>query len=198
MTLHRTLLLSALIASAVSAQGAQHTRKAPAPAKPVPSAALPQLGELVPDTLLKRAAAKPCDVGEGRLDPCAPLLVGHNRITVAWDAETHRVTYLYSSTLDTDDDIRAGDILGIDPESPITPFPIAGTPHRFVTSDWCDTDRDISGPARWCAVMVPVRPKSGKVLGFVQSLYLYLPEFDSPAVHKTQTQPTTTDRSRRS
>lgn len=168
-----------------SSQG-QHTRPTrPTPAKPSTAITLPQLGAEVPDALLKRLTAKPCDVGEGRTDPCATISIGHDRISIAWDPATHRATYLYSTTLQTDDDIRAGDLLGIAPDSPITPFPAPGMQHRFVTSDWCDTDADLSGQALWCAVMVPVRPKSGKVLGFVQSLYLYLPLWDAAPIHKT-------------
>ena len=166
---------------------AQHTSPRP-PAEPPrhPAITVPQLGDEVPESLLKRSSsAKPCDVGDGKTDPCAPLTAGRDRITVAWDATTRRVTYLYSATLDTDDDIRAGDLLAIDPDSPITAFPAHGAPHRFVTVDWCDTDAALSGRALWCAVMVPTRPRSGKVLGFVQSLYLYLPEWDPEPMHRT-------------
>ena len=178
----RAAICACVFAVAAQAQpGARRTVP-----KPSPVVSIPRLGDEVPAALLKRAsAAHPCDTGEGRLDPCATLTEGRDRITVAWDAASHHVTYLYSTTLDTDNDIRVGDVLAIDPDSPITPFPIAGTPHRFVTSDWCDTDSDVSGRAVWCAVLVPVRPRSGKVVGFVQSLYLYLPEYDAEPMHKT-------------
>lgn len=164
----------------------QHTRpRTPASPHHAPAVAVPQLGDEVADTILKRSvSSRPCEVGAGKTDPCATLTSGRNRISVAWDAATRRVTYLYSTTLQTDADIRAGDLLGIDSESPITPFPSAGSPHRFVTVDWCDTDRDVSGEALWCAVMVPVRPRSGRVVGFVQSLYLYLPEFEREPMHR--------------
>ncbi|GAC1658990.1 MAG: hypothetical protein NVS9B15_21100 [Acidobacteriaceae bacterium] len=168
----------------ISAEG-QHPRpRRSNPAKPGAATTLPQLGQEVPDALLKRPAAKPCDVGEGRTDPCATIFVGHDRISIAWDPATRRATYLYSTTLQTDDDIRSGDLLGIAPDSPITPFPAPGMPRRFLTSDWCDTDTDLSGQALWCAVMVPVRPKSGKVLAFVQSLYLYLPLWHAAPMHR--------------
>jgi hypothetical protein len=165
----------------------QHTPAQPPHAGPV---SVPQLGDEVPEALLKRAStAKPCDVGEGRTDPCVTVASGRDRITVAWDAASHHVTLLYSTTLDTDTDIRAGDLLGIDPESPITPYLGPGSPHRFVTVDWCDTDRRLSGEALWCAVMVPVRPRSGKVVGFVQSLYLYLPAWDPEPMHRVTFRP---------
>ena len=178
--------LTCLLVLAVAPVGfAQRTRpQPPAPPHIAPPISVPQLGDEVPASLLKRPTGKPCDVGDGRTDPCATLITGRNRITVAWDAASHRVTFLYSTTLVTDSDIRAGDLLGIDPDSPITPFPSPTAPHRFLTIDWCDTDRDLSGEALWCAVMVPVRPRSGKVLGFVQSLYLYLPEWDPEPMHR--------------
>lgn len=148
-------------------------------------ASVPQLGEDVPGPLLKRASAtKPCPVGDGHFDPCSTLTVGRDRVTVAWDAATHRVTFLYSTTLSTDNDIRAGDVLEIEADSPLTPFPAPGEPHRFVTSDWCDTDSALTGDAEWCAVMLPTRPRSGRVIGFVQSLYLYMPDFDPGPMHR--------------
>ncbi|GAC1415455.1 MAG: hypothetical protein NVSMB62_03140 [Acidobacteriaceae bacterium] len=168
-----------------SAQAQPTPPKHPTPIRPGAALTFPQLGEEMPDALLKRPAAKPCDVGEGLRDPCATISIGNARIVVAWDSATRRVTYLYSATLETDDDIRAGDVLGIAPESPITPFPAPGIPHRFVTSDWCDTDNALSGQSLWCAVMVPARPKSGKVLGFVQSLYLNLPLWGAAPMHRT-------------
>lgn len=152
--------------------------------KPIPAASVPRLGEDAPELLRKRAAAKPCAITDGRSDPCSTLTIAHDRITVAWDATTHRVTYLYSTTLDTDDDIRTGDVLAIDSDSPITPFPGEGQPHRFVTVDWCDTDADLTGDSEWCAVMLPTRPRSGRVIGFVQSLYLYLPDIDPGPMHR--------------
>lgn len=154
--------------------------------KTSPPAVVPRLGDEVPGPLLKRAsAAKPCPVGDGHFDPCSNLTVGRDHVTVGWDAATHRVTFLYSTTLNTDNDIRAGDVLQIDSDSPITPFPAPGEPHRFVTSDWCDTDSSLTGNTEWCVVMLPTRPKSGRVIGFVQSLYLYMPDFDPEPMHRT-------------
>jgi hypothetical protein len=188
----RTAIMLAISSGLLAqAQSPPHTRpRAPASPHRAAPVAVPQLGDEVPELLLKRAAShKPCDVGSGKSDPCTTLVSGRDRITVAWDTSTHHVTFLYSTTLQTDDDIRAGDLLAIDPSSPITPFPTADSPHRFVTVDWCDTDHDVSAEATWCAVMVPVRPRSGKVLGFVQTLYLYLPEFDPEPMHRVSLQP---------
>jgi hypothetical protein len=168
----------------VASACAQQTK--PKAAAPKPSVTLPNLGDEVPAALLKRP--RTCDTGEGRQEPCADLTLRHedttDRITVAWDATTKRITYLYSATLTTDDDIRAGDLLPIASDLPVTPFPIASVPHRFVSADWCDTDADLSGDALWCAVMTPARPRSGKVLGFVQSLYLNLPDPDAEPLHR--------------
>jgi hypothetical protein len=174
------LLAGILLCLTLTALAGPRTSHAP---QPPPSAAtsakVPALGDEVPAAMLKRAsAARPCDVGDHQTDPCTVLSIGRERITVAWDSASHRVTYLYSTTLVTDEDIRVGDLLGIEADSPITPFPVPGAPRRFVTSDWCDTAASISGTADWCAVMLPVRPKSGRVVGFVQSLYLSMPLWD--------------------
>lgn len=178
------LLLMVGVAGSAQFTNAATSRRQPRKSAPVIS--VPQLGDEVPQPLLKRAAtSKPCDVGEGHSDPCTTLSFGRNRVLVAWDATTRRVTYLYSTTLDTDDDIRAGDVLAIDADSPVIPFPGVGQPHRFVSPDWCDTDSDLTGDAEWCAVMVPTRPRSGRVLGFVQSLYLYVPDLDPEPMQRT-------------
>ena len=185
MNVTRTLgLLWLGLAAWVAAQ--RVPQRAPETPSRRPGVSFLQLGDEVPEALLKRSSpAKPCEIGDGKTDPCGNIAAGRDRVTVAWDATTHRVTYLYSTTLDTDEDIRAGDVLAIDSGSPITPFPAHGSPHRFVTVDWCDTDRGLSGPSLWCAVMVPTHPRSGKVVGFVQSLYLYLPEWDAEPMHRT-------------
>ncbi|MDP9037737.1 MAG: hypothetical protein M3O02_00510 [Acidobacteriota bacterium] len=185
MSLRRVICCAVTLWLGAQAQGARIRPKHRPPTPPAASEALPRLGDEVAETLWKHPAAKPCDVGNGETDPCAATTAGRDRVTIAWDRDTHRVTYLYSATLQTDDDIQAGDLLGIDPGSPITPFPAPGMPHRFVTVDWCDTDASLSGQAMWCAVMLPARPKSGKVLGFVQSLYLYLPMWDASPMHRT-------------
>ena len=83
---------------------------------PAPSSRLPELGDEVPAALLKQATtAKPCETGEGRHEPCATMTLrsadSTDRFTIAWDATLKHITYLYSTTLITDDDIRTGDVL---------------------------------------------------------------------------------------
>ena len=173
-TFPSALLLFTVLLGSASAQ------KHPAPAAPE----LPQLGDEISATVLKHPLPKPCDTGEDRHEPCAMLTVQRERITIAWDVATHRITYLSSTTLTTDNDLRMGDVLAIDADLPVTPFPIASIPHRFVSADWCDTAAALSGDALWCALMVPTRPRSGRVIGFVQSLYLNLPNLDAPPIHR--------------
>ncbi len=88
-------------------------------------------------------------------------------ITLAWDATTRHVTFMYSTTLVTDNDLAAGSVGRIDASMDIRPF-LGG----FVSPDWCDTDADLSGDALWCAVMKPARRYHGRIIGFVQSSYL--------------------------
>ena len=99
---------------------------------------------------------------------------------IAWDAKTLKVTYLYSTTLSTDSELVTGGLGRIDASMDIMPF--GG---GFVSPDWCDTDTEISGDALWCAVMKPQPRHYGKVVGFVQSVYLLLPETDAPLLQRT-------------
>jgi hypothetical protein len=184
------LVLAPAIAASYALQGSPKPKKPQVAPPPIRPSRLPQLGDDVPAALLKQSpAAKLCETGDGRHEPCTTLTIRHDdftdRITIAWDSSTKRITYLYSTTLITDDDIRAGDVLPIDSTIPVTPLPIASIPHRFVSPEWCDTVVDLSGITDWCAVMVPARPRSGRVLGFVQSAYLYLPNIDTEPMHRT-------------
>jgi hypothetical protein len=187
------LLLAPTLATSYALQGPSKSPQKKSPTPPTHATRLPQLGDEVPTALLKQSSTKPCDTGEDRHEPCATLTIHHDRatdrITIAWDATTRHITYLYSVTLVTDDDIRAGDVLAIDSAVPVTPFPIATVPHRFVSSEWCDTVADLSGDADWCAIMIPTRPRSGKVLGFVQSIYLYLDDIDTGPMRSISVSP---------
>jgi hypothetical protein len=184
--LRLALLTMLLSTAALHAQTAPRTRPAPK-ATPRP-AVLPSLGDPVPAAILKaRAASKTCDTGEGRHDPCATVPIHRERITIAWDAATARVTWLYSTTLTTDSDIAVGDEGRIDSDSPVTPYLVAAITHGFVTPDWADTVQDLSGSALWYAVMRPSRPHYGKIVGFVLSIYLYLPDFDPPLIYTAST-----------
>ena len=158
------LACAAALAYSISAQRAKPKSPpkppliAAAQTTPAPTHAIPQLGDPVPDALLKRAsAAHPCDTGEGRHEPCATLTIRRDRITVAWDAATKRITYLYSTTLATDDDIQVGDLLPIESDSPITPFPSASIAHRFIFSEISSSSFSVT---RWFA--------TASVRGFVQ------------------------------
>ena len=146
-----------------------------------PQRTLPQLGDTVPASLLKaRVGNRTCATGDDHHEPCATIRIHDDRVTVAWDPTTHKVTFLYSTTLQTDDDLVAGGLGHIDVSSSIQPF-LGG----FVSPDWCDTDAELSGDALWCAVMKPAPRHQGKVLGFVQSIYLILPDSDAIPLYRT-------------
>ena len=152
-----------------------------------PLRTLPQLGDPVPGAVLKaRAGTRTCAVGENHHDPCATTRIHHggddDRVTIAWDATSHTVTFLYSTTLQTDDDLAAGTLGRIDISNNIQPF-LDG----FVSPDWCDTDTNLSGDALWCAVMKPAPRHQGRVLGFVQSIYLLLPDAEAVPLYRTST-----------
>jgi hypothetical protein len=145
---------------------------------------LPLLGETVPAAILKsHVAGHTCDTGGPHPDPCVAVHLRRDRIAIAWDATTTHVTYLYSTTLVTDSEIEIGGLGRIDPTIHVIPFPIAAVPQSFVSPEWSDTDTDLSGDAVWYAVMKPAGHRYGKVLGFVQSIYLYVPDIDAAPLH---------------
>ncbi len=157
-----TLVLLAATAAATVAPANLHT--------------LPHLGDPVPAALLKSKSTRTCPTGASKPEPCADIRIRRDRITLAWDPATRLVTYLYSTTLLTDGDLATGGSGRITRDDHLLPFR-AG----FISAEWCDTDTKLSGDALWCPVMRPEHGTHfGRVVGFVQSIYLDLPDLDSP------------------
>jgi hypothetical protein len=72
---------------------------------------LPKLGsEVAPYIEKSRLNSKQCRTDINRHDPCVSLKVGNTLFTVAWDARTKAITYLFTSDphLITDNELMVG------------------------------------------------------------------------------------------
>lgn len=156
-----TLTTLVLVAAAVTAPATLRT--------------LPHLGDPVPAALLK-AKSRTCQTGALKPEPCTEIRVRRDHITLAWNPSTRLVTFLYSTTLLTDSELATGGSGRITRDDHLLPFRTG-----FISAEWCDTDTRLSGDALWCPVMKPEHGTYfGRVIGFVQSVYLDIPDLDSP------------------
>lgn len=133
---------------------------------------LPRLGDPIPAEIIKaRVFGRSCDTGDGHREPCAEVRLGRERVSVAWNPSTQLVTYLYSQTIITDSELSSGNLTRNLPTTPQAPF-LGG----IVSLQWCDTERSFTGKSLWCAIVKPAALDQVKVQGFVQSIYLHLPQ----------------------
>ncbi|HSY00935.1 MAG TPA: hypothetical protein VK819_02220 [Acidobacteriaceae bacterium] len=147
----------------------------PAPAQ---IAHLPQLGDPAPNSVsAAEKHGKVCDTGSGHKDPCAEIEIAKIKFTVAWDAQTKAITYLFTADrrVVTDSQLSVGttclvfDSAGApDPTVPFTKWIIDPKLKGAYTS--------LAGNATWYAALQKDGddPHYGNIVGFVQSSYLAL------------------------
>jgi hypothetical protein len=143
-------------------------------------AKVPSLDSPVPKQVITaRTPGQHCLTDVNHHDPCASVRIRGVLFTVAWDEQTKVVTYLFTADhrLVTDSELGVGGGCRLLDE--------AGKPYVFVQyigwlirTAWADTIRDFSGDAVWYAALRRDDPQSdnGKVVAFVQSRYLKLPQ----------------------
>ena len=139
-------------------------------------ASFPKLGDPVPAYILKaRLQSALCVTDVSHRDPCATLRIEGFLFTVAWDANTAAITYLFTQDLHVITDSE----LGVNGSCRVVDQ--AGSPYQMtqyldwlVTPKWADAIRDLSGDATWYATLAknPKKPGYGQIEGFVQSRYL--------------------------
>jgi hypothetical protein len=139
---------------------------------------LPKLGAPAPDFVLhSEKHNRVCDTGPGHKDPCAEIEVNKIRFTVAWNAQTREVTYLFTDDrhMVTDTQLSVGDTCRV-----IDPSGKADTvvPYMkwMIDPKWGGTDSNFDSTAVWYAALHKDDFDShyGDVAGFVQSSYLQL------------------------
>ena len=137
---------------------------------------VPKLGSQVPPSVLRaRTYTKQCLTDIRHIDPCASVRIDRMLFTIAWDTQTKTITYLFTDDrrLVTDSELGVGGRCRLVDEAG-KPDDVVPYIHWLVTPKWTDTIGNLSGDARWDAVLRRDAPQSeyGKIVGFVQSRYL--------------------------
>jgi hypothetical protein len=137
---------------------------------------LPMLGSRVSEQVIAaRNGDKECLTDIDHLDPCASIKVKDVLFTIAWDADTKTVSYLFTEDhhFVTDSELGIGGSCNVAPKvgEPIALFPYLDW---LVTPKWADTRQDLSGDALWYAALRKdvTHPRYARIAGFVQSRYL--------------------------
>jgi hypothetical protein len=138
---------------------------------------LPRLGAPVPDFVTAEKHTKECATGPGHRDPCVELEIDKVKYTVAWDAQTKAVTWLFTDDhrLVTDTQLAVGNTCRIVQDSG-APDPVVSYLKWIIDPRWKGPATNLTGPAVWYAAIHrdPFDSTFGSVVGFVQSAYLPL------------------------
>jgi hypothetical protein len=134
---------------------------------------LPQLGTPVPAPILAAdKKEKRCRTGETQVDPCTEVAIGDVRYTIAWDAGTQAVTYLFTDDphVVTDNGLAVGNSLRIaDAGNTDTTVPYM---KWMIDPKWKDTDARLGKAVWYAALRKDYDHHFGDVVGFVQSRYI--------------------------
>jgi hypothetical protein len=137
---------------------------------------VPLLGSHVPEQVIRaRAGDQQCLVDLDRHDPCASVKIKGILFTIAWDAETRAISYLFTDDhhFVTDSELGIGGSCNVAPKTgePVALFPYLD---GLVAPKWSDAKRDMSGNAVWYAVLHrdTLFPRRATITGFVQSRFL--------------------------
>lgn len=148
------------------------------PAAHAQMSSLPQLGAPVPDSLLASAKhQKLCRTGDDHRDPCAAVKIGKVHYTIAWDAQTKNVTYLFTAdrALVTDTGLSVGDTCRIIQDSGVADSTM---PYMkwLIDPNWQGKDATLTGSDLWYAAIHrdDLDHHFGDIVGFVQSRYIQI------------------------
>ena len=147
-----------------------------APTAPAQINSLPQLGAPVPASLVSTDHEKRCHTGTSQVDPCTDVRIADIRYTIAWDAQTKAVTYLFTDDpkLVTDNGLAVGNSIRVRPESggeADTTYPYM---KWFIDPKWKDTDSKLGSAVWYAALHKDYDHHFGDIVGFVQSRYLQI------------------------
>jgi hypothetical protein len=136
---------------------------------------LPKVGAPVPDFVTAEKHTKECATGTGHKDPCVELEIDRIKYTVAWDAQTKAVTWLFTDDrrIVTDTQLAVGNSCRLVQDSG-APDAIVSYLKWIIDPRWKGMAPDITGSAVWYAALHkdPFDATFGSVVGFVQSAYL--------------------------
>ncbi len=137
---------------------------------------VPRLGSEVPSYVLKaRTDSQQCLTDTGHRDPCASVTIQKRRFTIAWDAKTNEITYLFTDDPDLimDSELSVGGSCRL-VEQDGRPVQTVHYMGWLITPAWTDKAREVSADAYWFAALRrdATHAEYGTIVGFVQSLYL--------------------------
>lgn len=139
---------------------------------------LPQLGSPAPASFFTSAKhEKECRTGADHRDPCTEVAIGGIRYTIAWDAQTKDVTYLFTDdrALVTDSGLSVGSTCRVIEDSG-APDPTVSYMKWVIDPKWKGRNASSADPRVWFAAMHKdgLDPKYGDIVGFIQSSYIQL------------------------
>ncbi len=140
---------------------------------------VPLLGSQVPKSvMMARVGHHQCLTDVNHHDPCSSIKIRGLRFTIAWDAHTKDITYIFTDDrrLVTDSELGVGGAgTLVDEEG--KPYPVAEYVGWLITPYWSDTTQYLSDDAIWYAALRRgPGAEDGTVVAFVQSRYLKLPQ----------------------
>jgi hypothetical protein len=141
---------------------------------------MPKLGSQAPAYVMTaRSHPRQCLTNINHRDPCASVTIEGMLFTIAWDAQTKTITYLFTEDrlLVTDSELGVGGGCRLVDEAG-KPDDLVQYMGWLVTPKWADTIEHLSGDTVWYAALHrdTSQTKYGKVVGFVQSQYLKIPQ----------------------
>ncbi len=135
---------------------------------------LPALGAHAPAALLAADKKdKHCRTADSHEDPCAEIEIGNIHYTIAWDASTDDVTYLFTDDhhIVTDNGLAVGNSLRVaEPSGPSDPT----IPYMkwFIDPKWKDKGPHLGTSVWYAALHKDYDRHFGDIAGFVQSRYI--------------------------
>jgi hypothetical protein len=126
--------------------------------------------------LAARTGSRLCPTNAGHSDPCASVSIAHRRFTLAWDAQTRTITYIFTDDprIVMDSELALGGSCRILDEHG-EPLKLVHYLGWLVSPGWGDSMQDLSGDTLWYAALQrdPQNPNEyANIVGFVQSKYL--------------------------
>lgn len=138
---------------------------------------LPALGAPAPSYIFTAEKhSKECETGPGHKDPCAQIEFDKARFTVAWDAQTKVITYLFTNDprVVTDTQLSVGGSCRVVQPSG-APDPTVAYLKWVIDPKWKGMDHEMTGDAVWYAALQKnFDPAYGNIVGLVQSRYIVL------------------------
>jgi hypothetical protein len=136
--------------------------------------ALPKLGTPVPASLLTTdKKEKRCRTADTHEDPCTDVKIADVHYTIAWDADSKTITYLFTDDhhVVTDNGLAVGNSLRV---ADVSGGADTTVPYMkwFIDPKWKDTDTRLGAAVWYAALHKDYDHHFGDVVGFVQSRYL--------------------------